>query len=465
MGTYYTNTRKLKFPWWVGRYTYGPGPGQFLTGDVYYGQAGSPVSKPLEQLLQTTTSYRSGGSVDSASLTNDQILQSAELAGRKELFPYDTGHEFQTENYKVLCDNRVRTIQGIGYNVWEGNVAIGAFATYGFNPLAPGDLNVIGAQAINLTAPTKPSTSTAEFLAQLKSGQELPELSAGARPFLNANWFTNATSLQEAVRNFLSFGGKSYLNLEFGWVPFVNDIQSIAAAVKKSQKIVEQYARDSGRPVRRKYRFPDIIDTTVNCEETPLVLLQNSGVQTLNYLRSGGDLSSVWGDIVGQYSSVTSVRTQRWFSGEYMYHLADRDNLLGKFRYYASLAEKLTGYGITPIALWDLAPWSWLADWFADFSTVISNGSLFSDPNTNLVLRYGYMMEQIDSVVTDVCTGTVLNGYHIGNLRTSVQHTLKRRVQATPFGFGLDTQSFSDYQWSILAALGLLSGASSLHRL
>jgi hypothetical protein len=324
-------------------------------------------------------------------------------------------------------------------------------------------LYVIGAQAINLTAPTKPSTSTAEFLAQLKSGQELPELNAGIRPFLNVDWFVNASSLREAVGNFLQYGGKSYLNLEFGWVPFINDIQSISAAVIKSQKIVEQYARDSGRPVRRKYRFPEIIQTNTWADDIPTVLVQNTR-QTLNYFRSPGDVSAVWGPISGQFSASTSVRTQRWFSGEYMYHLPDKDNLVGKFAYYASLAEKLTGFGITPIALWDLAPWSWLADWFADFSTVISNGSLFGDPNTNLVLRYGYMMEFVDSVTTAISLGTVLNGFEIGNLSTSVRHTMKRRVQATPFGFGLDTASFTDYQWSILASLGLLSGASSYHR-
>jgi len=34
----------------------------------------------------------------------------------------------------------------------------------------------------------------------------------------------------------------------------------------------------------------------------------------------------------------------------------------------------------------------------------------------------------------------------------------KERAKATPYGFGVDPATFSEWQWSILAALGLTLG-------
>lgn len=73
-----------------------------------------------------------------------------------------------------------------------------------------------------------------------------------------------------------------------------------------------------------------------------------------------------------------------------------------------------------------------------------------------LVVKYGYMMEH-----TIVCDTYSVSGLHSGNgvalppIETRLFTETKKRVEATPYGFGLNWDGFSTYQKSILAALGI----------
>jgi hypothetical protein len=110
----------------------------------------------------------------------------------------------------------------------------------------------------------------------------------------------------------------------------------------------------------------------------------------------------------------------------------------------ASLIKRLTT--LTPEALWNLAPWSWATDWFANVGDVISNMTAFA--GDNLVLRYGYLMEH--SMIEDTYTR---NDISAGSFQLITES--KRRIKANPFGFGVSWEDLSPFQLSIAAALGL----------
>jgi len=84
----------------------------------------------------------------------------------------------------------------------------------------------------------------------------------------------------------------------------------------------------------------------------------------------------------------------------------------------------------------------------------MTNISAFS--RDQLVLRWGYMMaaETIIDTHSVVCG---LRGYEGQTLSQTFTTTVKKRVRATPFGFGLDPgwKDFSDRQKAILGALGI----------
>ena len=118
----------------------------------------------------------------------------------------------------------------------------------------------------------------------------------------------------------------------------------------------------------------------------------------------------------------------------------------------ATRASVLLGIELTPEVLWNLTPWSWAADWFANMGDVLSNVSDFA--NDGLVMHYGYMMETSHVTHTYDLHGHGLNGVE-SPLTLTFENIQKQRIKASPFGFGLTWESFTPRQLAILAALGI----------
>jgi hypothetical protein len=117
------------------------------------------------------------------------------------------------------------------------------------------------------------------------------------------------------------------------------------------------------------------------------------------------------------------------------------------------MADRL-GLDPSPDTVWNLAPWSWAADWFTNAGDVVSNLSDFA--SGGLVMAYGYMMEH--SSVTDSYRLADHTGLipMMGKPRSlDVVTETKLRIRANPFGFGVAWDGLSPFQLSILAALGL----------
>lgn len=147
----------------------------------------------------------------------------------------------------------------------------------------------------------------------------------------------------------------------------------------------------------------------------------------------------------------TSVR--RWFSGAFSYYLPSGYNSRNEMHRRALLIKKILGLEITPEVLWNLAPWSWAADWFFNAGNVLSNLSDWQ--SDGLVLKYGYIMEHSHARNEYVFTGpTGFNGGAQPSFLSLVAET-KQRKKATPFGFGLTWNGFTPRQLAIAAALGI----------
>jgi len=65
------------------------------------------------------------------------------------------------------------------------------------------------------------------------------------------------------------------------------------------------------------------------------------------------------------------------------------------------------------------------------------------------------MMETTTVTATYSMRDVALQGHTIPDITQVFTTTVKRRRRATPFGFGLEFDSFSQFQLSIIAALGL----------
>lgn len=232
--------------------------------------------------------------------------------------------------------------------------------------------------------------------------------------------------------------GSEYLNTQFGWLPLVADVKNISKAIIDQEKIWRQYKRDAGRVVRRRFEFPDELSETTYAPvgyNYPLARPSNSVVSAPKPTRT------------------RIVRTRRWFSGAFTYYLPDDKDRLDRFFLGAARARKLYGLTLDPEVLWNLAPWSWLSDWFFNTGDLISNVSDFL--TDGLVMKYGYMMEE--TTVIDHYRQSPITSYGGGNFSADacLVTKTKQRIGASPYGFGLTLTDLSSRQLAILAALGI----------
>jgi len=316
--------------------------------------------------------------------------------------------------------------KGREYAATPGSVCNEALALV--QPTSDASLMQLGTKAIANCIPTNPVVDGATAIGELKSG--LPKL-VGRELF------------KTKFKDYRKVGSE-YLNVEFGWKPLISDLQAAAKSVTESEKILEQLKRDSGRNIRRRFVFPEETSTTektISSWASP-----QNGQATYSRLRysSGGVPTLV----------VTEVTTKTWFSGCFTYHLNLGNTLPDRVARQAAEARKLYGLELTPATVWNLAPWSWLADWNGSIGDVLHNVSRFSQDG--LVMRYGYIMQSKTAKVSYTMPWNGrFNGSPKSTLTLTVTSQSKVRRRATPFGFGFNMNTLNGRQLSILGALGI----------
>lgn len=304
-------------------------------------------------------------------------------------------------------------------NKWQGMYTVGNPKT-GWNPMSPSgqpsDLSMIdiGATAISRTAPNNPAYSIPQAIGELREGLS---------PF-------GFATMKERTRVAKAAGGE-YLNVEFGWKPLVSDLQSFARAVNDSSEIWKSYKRGSGRKTRVGYHYPSVYDS-------------QSYRGQLNPVPSSFTHGFLQGDAV-QYRS-----QKTWFKGAFKYYVPMPTDFDSKMDYWQSQANRILGVKLSPDTVWNLNPWTWAADWFANTGDLMTNVSNLGQDG--LVLQYGYAMAE--ETITTHISGFVPS---LDQSHTSRYITEKRckRIPASPYGFGVTLSSLSAKQLAIIAALGL----------
>lgn len=288
------------------------------------------------------------------------------------------------------------------------------------------DMNRDGATAVALAAPGTSPMNLAVALGELKKD---------GLPSAIGHTFKQRSSVAKKA-------GDEYLNVEFGWKPLVRDVTSLATTVTGANKILTQLERDSGRHVRRRVTVSD----TVKVHDTELI----SSGQLPRMAGMSGSIFTNMGMTAGDIKRTRIERKRVWFSGAFTYYLPPDYYSRDAIRRGAARAQILLGTKLTPKVLWDLAPWSWAADWFSNSGDVISNAHRFL--SEGLVMHHGYIMEHTVHDYQYEFTGS-------GPVSSTILRTeSKSRVKANPFGFGTDFNSLSGFQTSILVALGLSRG-------
>lgn len=300
-----------------------------------------------------------------------------------------------------------------------------------------------GVTGIARALPTNPLAGMGQFIGELHDLPKVPDI---------RNWANRARNFKRLGKganhasNFAQVANE-YLNVQFGWVPFINDICSAVNVTQHFSEKARDYARNSGQNTRRRSTVFNDSSTT-----TSLVTSSWNGVPALPTacVASSGKL----------YKTVTTTQ-HIYFSGAFTYYLPTGDDFISKMRRYEALANKLYGVRVNPTLLYQLTPWSWAADWVSNLGDNVHNWSAFA--SDDLTMRYGYLMEERSTITSYSGVGLRTSDGQTINLTQVYTDSVKTRIQASPFGFGLSPGSFSPKQWSIVAALGISRGPRLLN--
>lgn len=361
----------------------------------------------------------------------------------------DIGGEFSTtKRYAVATNSSSQYLIGetpfgggtnwVSRSVYRGPMLPMSPTNFEFPPFAnssDSDLRKMGTTAIARCSPSNPSADLSTFLGEL-SGEGIPKMVGGSLRSLRS---MSNRERRKALAH-------EHLNYQFGWLPFVNDIRQLAHAIDHATEIISQYERDSGKVVRRRYGFP------VETSESSQVLFSGVDPWITPYSSNLVNVSAV---ARGQVIRSLVTTKLRWFSGAFTYYIPPSSKSLttDDIARKVILAKKLVGARLTPDAVWNLAPWSWAVDWFSNVGDLSQN--LDNWIVDNQVLVYGYMMEHTLSSYTYTYVGhSRFKSDPIPPSVSMVSET-KRRLKATPYGFGLTWEGLSPLQQSILVALGL----------
>lgn len=299
--------------------------------------------------------------------------------------------------------------------------------------------------------PGNPVASVGQFLWELRDFPQLPfrSLFKGAR--LTCSPTQLPRLLLHALKNFRALGSE-YLNVVFGWKPFIGDLQKMYMLQQTLDKRMNQIIRENGRNIRRK--------ATVQNDQSMSSGPYDGQTSTIPFYGVNGMPPYYWEGRT-EVIDKTWKSTRVWFSGGFRYWIPNVNSPAW------SRKAKMVLFGAlpTPEVIWSVIPWSWLIDWFTNFGDVISN--LSTNAVDNLVCNYSFIMRHVVTKrvleISTTCLGgqpPLYNNFVAPAVSmtfsyTDCVETKSRLGGGNPFGLGVKLTDLSASQLAILAALGI----------
>lgn len=293
------------------------------------------------------------------------------------------------------------------------------------------DVSSFGPQGWNKFRPIRPGASLGTALAELRETW--------------SSLMKRAIDFKQGYKYWIQNPAKTLLESNFGWIPLANDIEDAINTFRNVDAMIDRIRKMNGRWEHRGgvvAKMEESWETTGNSHIAPIL--------ATSFYTAAGQSSPYIPPCTIKWKYESKV----WFEGMFKYYIPNIDTK----EWESTARRKLLGLELTPSTLWELIPYSWLADWVSNAGDMFAN--MDDGLAENLVCKYAYVMRH--SIVT-----AELNQRHIfmapypDGVRYDNSHTIihtwerKQRVQATPFGFGLDAGSFTPKQIAIMAALGL----------
>lgn len=236
-----------------------------------------------------------------------------------------------------------------------------------------------------------------------------------------------------------------FLNVQFGWIPFVRDLQKLDKTFDEMHQHNSRITRENGKWIHRK---------RVLSAGEPIYTRIDGGIgqrcEPLGGFFSAGNLFS--GQPTWECGMTTSFYVST--SGLFKYYRPEFDANRVDYTSLASTGLRhatILGARVNPSNIYKLIPWSWLVDWFTGFGNVVDRANDWGIDS--IVAKYLYLMHFMTRKVTLTQVLPFKSGSVVLQWHRLVE--VKRREEAgSNYGFG-PPSGLTARQLAIIAALGL----------
>lgn len=242
---------------------------------------------------------------------------------------------------------------------------------------------------------------------------------------------------------------ETFLNHQFGWVPFLSDMRKFYNAYKNTGNYMARMSQ--GNDKWKVYRR-----TLLNTNSSVKIMSGTNwvvypGSQAIQSQMTRIPNTNYWEIWEEKSTLITSSGRFKWYKPEFELDGPEH------FKYnsgWDNINRQLTMYGarISPSNVWRATPWTWLIDW--GFNVGRSIDRIQEQLLDGVVSQYLYLMHHdIKKLVFKVTIPFKSGDVHLTWHR--LIEVKQRREAGSPYGFDLSWDTFSPMRLAILAALGI----------
>jgi len=235
----------------------------------------------------------------------------------------------------------------------------------------------------------------------------------------------------------------NFLNHQFGWVPFIGDMQRFHATYLNQAKLLSDFTARNDKWTRRK--------VTLSTETTSVKADGGIGcIVSPNFTVASGYCTSnpTWELFVDTETNISAV-------GRFKYYRPEFDQSLTEYHSaWMAMQRRLTLYGarISPSNIYKATPWTWAIDWVSSLNSYVNYANdVLVD---SIAAKYLYLIQtqvtrrRIRQVLPTTAGNVTLEW-------TRVIETKQRQEAGSPYGFNLTWDQLSPRQLAIAGALAI----------
>lgn len=298
-----------------------------------------------------------------------------------------------------------------------------------------------GDKAWNKTKPKLEKVSGFVFAAE---SRDLPRMLKTTGKGFHEIWMRmNGSSVHQTMIG-PKGAAEHFLNHQFGWAPFLNDVRRMNYIIEHHQSVSRHLTHKNGQWVRRRVTL---------LEDESTVLLQTGTGNPLSVASMPqGYMSATptWQLLETTTTKITAVGKFKYYRPEFDANLGPSHNSVMN-----QVLRAMTIYGlrISPSNVYKATPWSWAVDWFTSLGDYIDHlTDIYQD---SVVGQYVYVMQTRKRVRKYILVLPFNFGKTVTLEFDRVIETKERAQASGPFGFDTTWDGLSPRQIAIAVALGI----------